>query len=94
MKRVYGLIVPDPVALLLRNMHPHLQRKVRASLRLILEAPHAGKELKDELEGLRSFRVTRFRIIYRVRKDIVEIVAVGPRERIYQETFRLLKKDK
>lgn len=94
MKPGNRLIVPDPVAQLLRNMHPHLKRKVRASLRLILDAPHAGKELKDELVGLRSFRVTRFRIIYRVRKNIVEIVAIGPRERIYQETFRLLKKDR
>ena len=94
MKPVYRLIVPDPVAQLLRNMHPHLKKKVRASLRLILDAPHTGKELKDELEGLRSFRVTRFRIIYHVKKNIVEIVAVGPRERIYQETFLLLKKDK
>ena len=94
MKRVCRLIVPDPVAQFLRNVHPHLKRKVKASLRLILDAPHAGKELKDELAGLRSFRVTRFRIIYRVRKNIVEIVAVGPRERIYQETFRLLNKDK
>ena len=94
MKPGNRLIVPDPVAQLLRNMHPHLKRKVGASLRLILDAPHAGKELKDELVGLRSFRVTRFRIIYRVRKNIVEIVAIGPRERIYQETFRLLKKDR
>ncbi len=72
----------------------HAGSDVPASIRLILDAPHAGKELKDELAGLRSFRVTRFRITYRVRKNIVEIVAVGPRERIYQETFRLLKKDK
>jgi mRNA interferase RelE/StbE len=64
------------------------------TLRLILDAPHTGKKLKDELEGLRSFRVTRFRIIYRARKNIVEIVAVGPREKIYQETFLLLKKEK
>jgi mRNA interferase RelE/StbE len=92
MKPGYRLVVPNAVAQLLRNMHPHLKRKVRSSLKLILDAPHAGKELKDELEGLRSYRVARFRIIYRVRKNIVEIVAVGPRERIYQETFMLLIK--
>ncbi|MCL5277189.1 MAG: type II toxin-antitoxin system RelE/ParE family toxin, partial [Deltaproteobacteria bacterium] len=51
--------------------------------------------LKDELTGLRSFRVGSFRIIYRIStRKIIEIVAIGPRERIYEETFRLLKKSK
>ena len=94
MEPAYRLKVPDPVARLIRTMHPLLKRKIRASLKIILKSPDTGKALKDELKGLRSFRVTRFRIIYRVRKNIVEIVAVGPRERIYQETYLLLKKDK
>ena len=75
------------------NMHPHLKRKVKASLRTILSDPESGKALKDELVGLRSFRVSRYRIIYRVATaGRIEIVTIGPRERIYDETFRLLKK--
>jgi hypothetical protein len=37
-----------------------------------------------------------FRIIYRISSDrIIEIVAVGPREPIYEETFRIFcKKEK
>ena len=74
-------------------MHPDLKKKVRASLQLILSDPHSGKSLKDDLSGLWSFRVGSFRIIYRIPDDIViEIVAIGPRERIYEETFKLLKK--
>jgi mRNA interferase RelE/StbE len=50
--------------------------------------------LKDELAGLRSFRVSRFRIIYRISaRDIIDIVAIGPRRSIYQETYRLILKD-
>ena len=74
-------------------MHPDLKKKVRASLQLILSDPHSGKTLKDDLSGLWSFRVGSFRIIYRIADSIViEIVAIGPRERIYEETFKLLKK--
>jgi hypothetical protein len=55
---------------------------------------HAGKPLKDEIEGLRSFRVSRFRIIYRIgnRKEI-QVIVIGPRERIYEETYRLMRKE-
>jgi len=87
------LRVPDEVAALVRSMHPHLKKKIRASFELILHEPQAGKALKEELAGLRSFRVGRYRVIYRVsdRKELA-IVAVGPRERIYEDTFLLISK--
>jgi len=81
------------VAEFIRGMHPHLKRRVKASLNIILSNPSEGKALKDELSELRSFRVSRFRIIYRTQRNIVEIVAIGPRERIYEETFLILKKE-
>ena len=87
------LRVPDDVAALVRSMHPHLKKKIRASFKLILHDPQAGKALKEELAGLRSFRVSRYRVIYRVtdRKELA-IVAVGSRERIYEDTFLLISK--
>lgn len=87
------LRVPDEVAELVRKMHPHLKKKIKASLKVILSDPNAGKALKDELAGLRNFRVSRFRIIYRVsKKRDIEIIAIGPREHIYEETFWILSK--
>lgn len=84
------LRVPDNLAELIRHMHPHLKKKVKSSLQIILADPETGKALKDELAGLRSFRVSRFRIIYRTTKKEIEIIAIGPRENIYEETFRIL----
>ncbi|MCZ6641673.1 MAG: type II toxin-antitoxin system RelE/ParE family toxin, partial [Gammaproteobacteria bacterium] len=56
--------------------------------------PNAGKVLHEELSGLRSFRVGRFRIIYRVASlTVLDVIAVGPRERIYEETYRLVRKE-
>lgn len=91
---VHKLRVPDDVAELIRKMHPHLKKKIKSSLQIILSDPSSGKALKDELAGLRSFHVSRFRIIYRVlpKKDI-EIIAIGPRERIYESTFWILNKE-
>ena len=66
---------------------------LRESPEYIQKEPEAGKSLKEELEGLKSYRVGRFRIIYRIStKKIIEIVAIGPRKTIYEETFRMIKK--
>ena len=91
---MYKLRVPDHLVALVRGLHPEIKRKIRGSLKNIATDPNAGKPLKDELEGLRSFRVSRFRIIYRIgtRKEI-HLIAIGPRERIYEETFRLIRKE-
>jgi len=55
--------------------------------------PGEGKPLQRELEGYKSFRIGKFRIIYRVTTKEIEVVAVGPRRTIYEETKRLMKKD-
>jgi mRNA interferase RelE/StbE len=89
----HRLRVPDAVASLIRSMHPQLKRKVRAALQVIQTDTDVGKALRDELTGLRSYRVGRFRIIYRVGSGpTIEIVAIGPRKRIYQETYHLIRR--
>ena len=85
----HRLRVPHEVAALIRGLHPVLKRKVRAALQALLENPCAGKALRNELRGLRSYRVGRFRIIYRIGGDL-ELVAFGPRDSIYLETYRRL----
>ena len=86
------LRVPDDVAALVRGLHPDLKRKVRSALSDILDDPAIGKSLRDELAGLRSCRVGRFRIVYRVARTTLEILAIGPRRTIYHETWRLVRK--
>ena len=86
------LRVPDDVAALIRGLHPDLKRRVRSALSDIVDDPAVGKLLRDELAGLRSCRVSRFRIVYRVASATIEVVAVGPRRTIYQETWRRVRK--
>ncbi len=84
--KLHSLGIPDEIATMIRGMHPELKSKIKSAFKAILEEPHTGKLLRNELAGLRRFRVSRFRIIYRVVKKDVEIVAVGPHIRIYEET--------
>lgn len=89
---MYKLRVHDTTAALIRSLHPNLKRKIKAALQAILTKPETGKALKDELEGLRSHRVGKVRVVYRIKAGIIEIIAIGPRSIIYEETLRLLTK--
>jgi mRNA interferase RelE/StbE len=86
------LRVPAEVASLLRGFHPELKRRVRAGLDRLVEDPSAGKALRGEMKGLRGLRVGRIRVVYRDTASAIDIVAVGPRERIYEETLRLVQR--
>ena len=77
----------------IRSLHPALKKRIHDALDQIRLQPGEGKPLQRELEGYRSFRIGKFRIIYRVLLKEIEIVAVGPRRTIYEETKRLMKKD-
>ena len=91
---VHRLRVPDDVAALVRGLHPSIKKKVRAALAAILDAPESGKALKDELAGLRSYRLGNFRIVYRLAKGrVIEQVAVGPRRHIYEDTYRRVRRE-
>jgi mRNA-degrading endonuclease RelE of RelBE toxin-antitoxin system len=43
-----------------------------------------AKELKDELVGLRSYRLGNARIIFRFTRQVVEVIAFGPQRDIYE----------
>src|SRR3989304_7437159 len=89
------LKMPDETAELVRTLHPDLKRKIKAALQTVLNDPQSGKVLKDELEGLQSFKVGKFRVVYKTAKDkgIIEVVAIGPRKAIYEETLKLLQRE-
>lgn len=60
---------------------------------MILADPHCSKILREELTGLRTFRVKRMRIVYRIAgPQIIEVVVIGPRHKIYEETFRIISR--
>ena len=94
--KISRLKMSDETAELVRTLHPDLKRKIKAALQAILNDPLSGKGLKDELEGLQSFKVGKFRVVYKAARDnrIIEVVAIGPRKTIYEETLRLLRREK
>ena len=94
----YRIEMPRMLRDLIRHLPPKLKTKVKAALRSISNDPFRAKELKDDLVGLRSYRVARSRVIYRITGSTVQIVALGPRADIYEraaaEFSKTLRKNK
>jgi mRNA interferase RelE/StbE len=87
------LRISEEASEFIRKAHPQLKRKIRDALKNISENPNAGKPLRDELDGLRSFRISRFRIIYRILPHRqIDIAAIGHRENIYDNMLEITKK--
>jgi mRNA-degrading endonuclease RelE of RelBE toxin-antitoxin system len=76
---------------LLIHLPPSLKRKVKAALHSLAENPYQAKALKDDLVGLRSYRLARSRIILQIKPSTVEIVAFGPRKDIYRRVATELR---
>lgn len=85
---VFTLKVPAEIRNFIRRLHPQLKRKVGAALADILADPDCGKPLKQDLLGYFSLPIGRTRIIYRPVQAGVEIVAIGPRQTIYEDALR------
>ncbi len=83
----------EEISSYIRSLHPALKKRIHDALDQIRAQPGEGKPLQRELEGYRSFRIGKFRIIYRVTVKEIEVVAVGPRRTIYEDTTRRMKKD-
>ena len=94
----YRIEMPRMLRDLIRHLPPELKTKVKIALRSISDNPYRAKELGDELAGLRSYRIGRSRVIYRIVGSRVQIVALGPRPDIYEraaaEFGKMLRKRK
>ena len=74
----YRLEMPRLLRDLIRHLPPELKAKVKAALRSIATDPYSAKQLGDDLAGLRSYRIARCRVIYRVVGSTVHRCAWTP----------------
>ena len=91
----FRLDIPPHVAEVIRLLHPDLKPPIKSAIRAIVANPECGEQLKRELNGLRKYRVRRFRIVYAVdqKRRIIRLMALGHRRSVYEElTERILRK--
>lgn len=55
-------------------------------IRILRDNPSAGKPLKSSAEKLRSLRIGKYRVIYKINREIF-VLAVGHRRDVYRSAF-------
>jgi mRNA interferase RelE/StbE len=87
--------IPPHVADVIRSLHPDLKQLIKSAIRAIAANPECGDPLQRELDGLRKYRVRRFRIVYAVdqKARAIRLMAVAHRRYVYEElTERIRRK--
>ena len=86
--------IPPHVADVTRSLHPDLKQLIKSAVRAIAANPECGEPLQRELDGLRTYRVRRFRIVYAVdwKTRIIRLMAVGHRRSVYEELAARLRR--
>jgi mRNA interferase RelE/StbE len=87
--------IPPHVAEVIRSLHPDLKPLIKSAIRAIAANPECGEPLQRELDGLRKYRVRRFRIVYAVERKarVIRLMAVDHRRSVYEElTERIRRK--
>lgn len=82
--------IPPHVADVIRPLHPDLKPLIKSAVRAIAANPECGEPLKRELDRLRKYRV---RIVYGVdqKKRIIQLIAVGHRQSVYEELTKRIR---
>jgi mRNA-degrading endonuclease RelE of RelBE toxin-antitoxin system len=68
----------------LRKLPLAERHKIIRKLEFLSSDPESGKQLKGELQGLRSLRAWPYRIIYEVKKGSIIIYSIAHRKEVYR----------
>lgn len=92
----YSVRIPPAVASFVRHLHPNIKRRIRAALKELESDPHLGKPLKEDLQDLWSYRVSYYRIVYRIKREqiTIEIIEIAERNIVYQRVLEYLKRER
>ena len=73
---------------LFKKLPEETQRSILSRVRQFSDNPFQGKSLHGLLKGKLSFKVGDYRIVYEVRENIVYLLAVGHRKKVYERLAR------
>ena len=69
-----------------KKLNPEIKKALKAALKELSKNPYLGKELQEELSGFWSYRVLRYRIIFKAdtQKKIIIVWGIGHRRDVYE----------
>ena len=77
---------------LLAYFHPDIKKNLKGALKELKMNPSLGKYLKQDLAGFQTYRLKRYRIIYKTinKSKTVRVYYIGHRRDVYELFNNLL----
>ena len=71
----------------IRKCDNKVQLKIKQAVEKLAENPRLGKPLRRELKGRWSYRISDYRLIYRIYEDeiLILILTIGHRREVYKK---------
>ena len=93
MKKLKMRFTPE-AAKLLTKFHPESKKLIKAALNEPRQNPFLGDDLQEELNGFKSYKSKRYRILYNLNEDenVIQVFYIGHRRDVYDQFRRLLNK--
>ena len=79
---------------LLSKIHPENKKLIKAAIEELRQDPHSGSYLEEELSGFNSYKIKRYRILYKMNEEenVIEVYYIGHRRDVYEQFRCLLNK--
>ena len=92
MKAAMIKFTPEAAGLLSR-LPPENKKMIKEGLKALSQSPDSGSDLQEELSGFKSYKLKRFRVIYKLTEDnIIRIYYIGHRRDVYEQFQTLLQR--
>ena len=91
MKRFRIRFTPE-ASRLASQLPPETKKLIKDALKMLQKNPFLGDDLHQELEGFKSFKPKRYRILYALdeEKATIDIYYIGHRRDVYEQFRHLL----
>jgi mRNA interferase RelE/StbE len=76
------------------KLPPENKKMITAGLKALSQNPDSGGNLQEELSGFKSYKLKRYRIIYKVseKDNGIRVYYAGHRRDVYEQFRTLLEK--
>ncbi|MBN1626091.1 MAG: type II toxin-antitoxin system RelE/ParE family toxin, partial [Deltaproteobacteria bacterium] len=66
---------------------PENKKMIKEGIKVLAQAPDSGGDLQEELSGFKSYKLKRYRIIYKFLEEdnTIRIYYVGHRRDVYEQ---------
>jgi len=67
----------------IKTLDKEVQVRILREINILKTNPYVGKPLRGEWKGIYSLRIGDYRVLYQIRENVVFLLVVGHRKRVY-----------